>query len=277
MKKILVPTDFSSNAKNAVDYAVALAKKEKSKLILLHAFHIQYPTSEIPVAMVIEEVSKTQREAEKKLTKLCSDISASKKVECDFICKEGLAMDIVLEISQKIRADLIIMGTKGASGIKEVVFGSNTAIVIEKANCPVIAVPKNASFSGIRNIVFSTDYHESDILTLKRIVEIAKAFKSRVNILHAADEEFKHEIEEELMDSFKKAVSKKIKYNKLSYTIKYSKLLEKVLHQYVKKEMPDLIAMSTRRRNLLEKIFGSSITKKMAYHSNIPLLAFHHK
>ncbi|TAL63285.1 MAG: universal stress protein [Bacteroidetes bacterium] len=277
MRTILVPTDFSKNAKNALDYAASVAKKENSKLILLHAFHIFYPSSEIPVAMVVEEVSGTQKKAEEELNKLCLEIKKNKKLKCDFICREGLAVDILLEVSRKIRPDLIIMGTKGASGIREVILGSNTAKVIEKAICPVIAVPAGASFKGIRNIVFSTDYHESDVNALKKTTGIAKIFGSRINILHASDREFTQEVEEGLMRQFMKTVSKKIKYSKISSLVKYGELPENILQDYIKKKKPDLIAMSTQRRSLLEKLFGTSITKKMAYHTNVPLLAFHHK
>jgi nucleotide-binding universal stress UspA family protein len=276
-KTILVPTDFSKNASNALHYAIALAKKENSKLILLHAFRISYPTSEISIPVVIEEVSEIQKESEEKLMKLCNEISKKKKIKCEFICKEGLAMDVVLETSKKKRPSFIVMGTKGASGIKEIILGSNTAKIIEKSNCPVIAVPESASFKGIKKILFATNYKESDIAALKKLVEIAKDFNSNLSILHVANEEYTKEAEKGLMQLFIKAVSQKIKYSKITYQIKYGKSLEKVMQNYIKKESPDIIAMSTLRRNLIEKLFGISITKKMAYHTKVPLLAFHHK
>jgi nucleotide-binding universal stress UspA family protein len=277
IKTILVPTDFSKNASNALDYAIALAKKENSKLILLHAFRISYPTSDIPIPVVIEEVSQIQKESEEKLKKLCNEIIKKKKIKCEFICKEGLAMDVVLESLKKKRPDLIVMGTKGASGIKEIILGSNTAKIIEKSNCPVIAVPESASYKGIKKIAFSTNYKESDIAALKKLVEIAKDFNSNLSILHVANEEYTKETEKGLMQLFIKSVSKKIKYGKITYQIKHGKSLEKVMQDYINKESPDIIAMSTLRRNLIEKLFGISITKKMAYHTKVPLLAFHHK
>lgn len=277
MKTILVPTDFSVNAKNALDYAASLAKKENATLILLHAFHVFYPESEIPVAMVAEEIPESQRKAEDKLKKISRELAKRKKVRCEFICKEGLAVDVILEASKNIRPDLIIMGTKGASGIKEVTFGSNTARVIEKAAYPVIAVPAGAKFKGIRQIVFSTNYNASDLDALKKIVEIARVFQSRLILLHAADEEFTKEAEEMLMNAFRKKISAKIKYPRISCAIRYGRPFRQIIHHYVQEKKPDLLAMSTQRRGLLEAFFGTSITQKMAYHTNIPLLAFHHK
>lgn len=277
MKTILVPTDFSNNAQSAVDYAASLAQKEKAKLILLHAFHIVYPSSEIPVAMIVEEVSITQKKAVEKLKKMCTEIVKGRKIKCDFICKEGFAVDEILGTSKKLHPDLIVMGTQGASGLKEVILGSNTARVIEKATCPVIAVPAGASFKGINHILYSTDYKASDIVALKSIVALAKTFRSRLVLLHAADEEFTKEAEEGLMRNFVRSISKKIKYPRLSFTIKYGKGPERIIQDYVKTAKPDMIAMSTQRRGLLESFFGKSITQKMAYHTRVPLLAFHHK
>lgn len=277
MKTILIPTDFSKNAKNALDYAVSLAKKRNYKMTLLHAFDVLYPTSEIQVAMVVEEVSLTQKKAEEKLKKICEEITRSHKISCSFVCEEGDAVNQILRTSKKIRPELIIMGTKGASGIKEVILGSNTAKVIEKANCPVIAVPEKAIFKGIKHIVFSTDYHKSDVDALKRVCGLAKIFNSRITVLHTTDQEFTKETEEEMMQNFMKIVTRKVKYNKISSLVKSGKQHEKIMHDYIREKKPDAIAMSTQRRNLLEKLFGTSLTKKMAYHTNVPLIAFHHR
>ena len=276
-KTILVPTDFSHYADNALKYAAALAGKEGSKLLILHAIQITYAVSEIPVQMVMEEISMPQRKAESKLKKLCEAISREYKIKCDFICREGLATEVILETSATIRVGLIVMGTQGASGVKEMIFGSNTARVMEESACPVIAVPKGASFHGMRQIVFSTDYRESDLMALKAVAAIAKTFRSRISVLHVADEELTKKTEQELMQRFSGEVARKIKYPNISYRVKYGTLPERVLQEHIEKTKSDLIAMSLLRRNLFQKIFGTSLTRKMAFHSRIPLIAFHYK
>jgi nucleotide-binding universal stress UspA family protein len=274
---ILVPTDFSKSAQNAVSYATAFAKETNAKLILLHAFRIVYPASDVHGELVIEEISVTQKKANEKLDKLCQDIVKKSKVKCDYLCKEGFAMDVILETSKKINPDFIIMGTKGASGLKGVVFGSNTATVIEKARHPVIAVPDGAEFKKIKKITYATNYYASELYAIKKLAEIALPFNATINILHVADGEFISETESEILKQFVQKVSKKIKYNKFSYQLIFGGSVEKGLNSYLKKQPSDLLAMSTQHRNLLEKWFGKSITKKMAYQSDVPLLAFHHK
>lgn len=275
-KTLLVPTDFSANAKNAVDYAVAMAKKGNYKIILLNGFEISYPTSEIPVPIVTEEVSIAQKNAEKKLALLCQQIASNSKVECDYKCKEGRGIDVILDTEKKIKPTFIIMGTKGASGVKEFLFGSNTSKVIEKAKCPVIAVPKKGAFKG-GTILFSTDYNPSDIDALKEVAQIAEKLNSTITLFHVADNELTIETEEGLMDAFLKLSGKKMKYKKITPQIEYGATPEKTLEKFIKKNKPGLVAMSTKHRTVFERIFSSSVTKKIANHTHTPLLAFHYK
>lgn len=276
MKTILVPTDFSKNAGNAVQYAIKIAKKQKAKIILLHVFHFPYVTPDTPVQFISETIEEIQKTSEKKLKLLSSDIIKS-KIKCEYLNHEGLPAGVILETIEKKKPDLVIMGTKGASGIKELIMGSNTAKVIEKSTHPVIAIPAGAKFNGIKKIIYASDYHTSDIDALKKLVELAKFFNAKIVVLHVTDGAFNQYSEETYLNDFKNKVRKKIKYEKITYKLASGKYLPSVLEKNIKEELPDLIAMSNRHRNLFERIFGSSVTKKMAYHSKIPLMAFHHK
>lgn len=276
-KTILVPTDFSQGAENALNYAVVLAKKENAGITLLHSFHPVYVSSDIPTKKIADEMMNEQKSIKQILAAMCKNITQVKKVQCDSICKQGFAVDVILDTIKEKKPQLVVMGTKGASGLKEIIIGSNTAKVIEKAQCPVIAVPQNSVCNGIKKITYATDYLTSDITDLKKIIEIAQPFKAEITLLHASDAEYTPDADELLMRNFKNMISKKIDYNKLIFKISHGKYLEKVLQEHIKSEKPDLIAMSTLHRDLFDRLFGTSATKKMAYHSQIPLLAFHHK
>lgn len=278
MKTILVPTDFSKNATNALNYAVALAKKENAKIILLHVYYILYISTEVPMDFYSAQVAAAEQAASKKLKSLCKKVQNIQKIKCEIINREGLTVDTILDTIKKKKPDMVIMGTKGASGIKEVFMGSNTASVIKKAKCPIIAVPERASFKGIKNITYASDYHSSDIVALKKIVELAKMFKSNITILHIFSGEFAHDLEEDHLKKFKQKVKSKIAYTKIKYHLTYGRQsLITTLANYVKSESPDLLVMSTFSGNLFDKLFGTSDTKKMAFHTKIPLLAFHYK
>lgn len=277
MKRIiLVPVDYSKGAVHALKYATALAQKEKAEILLLHAFHFSF-TSSGSGEWVGEDRDITQKKENEKLKALAGQVSKSGKVKCDYMVRYGLAVDAILDVVNEKKPQMIIMGTKGAGWLKEMIMGSNTATVIEKAKCPVIAVPESAEYNGIRKITYATDYHASDITALKKIVEIARPFEAELLVLHVSDEELTQDTDEMLMKKFEKFSGGKIGYDKIKYQIVHGKYLEKVLEQHIKNEKPDLLAMSTHYRSALDKIFGTSVTKKMAYHSQVPLLAFHHK
>ena len=125
MKTILVHTDFSKNSINAIEYATVLAKKEKAKLILLNTYHYMPPTSEIPFPM--EVVATMKRESENRLRKLCDEISRSKKIKCESLSQFDFAVPAIIDSAKKKKANLIVMGTQGASGLKRTQEGDGHA------------------------------------------------------------------------------------------------------------------------------------------------------
>lgn len=278
MKKILVPTDFSKGADNAIKFAMALAKKEKAKIVLVHAFDISkiIPYTFTPSLMIEKDIKANEQKTNIKLRAVCFMIRES-KIECEYFNKIGPAVSVILETIKESKPDLVIMGTKGASGIKEMLMGSQTASVIEKAKCPVIAVPANAIFKGIKKIMYATDYNKNDIMALKEVVEIATLFNAKITVLHVSDEKFYPFNEKAYLTDFKNKVEKKIKYKKIAYKLAFGKHLTNVIEKQIQKASANLLAMSTRHRNLIEKIFDGSVTKKMAFHTRFPLLVFHHK
>jgi nucleotide-binding universal stress UspA family protein len=276
MKTILVPTDFSINAIKALDYAVLLAKKRKSKIILLHVYSMVYINPDVPMEFYSEELFLLEKEAAKKLNRLQARINAS-KVLCEIINRQGSVVDSILEIIKKKKASMVIMGTKGATGMRELLIGSVTAKLISRATCPVIAVPEKNSSAGIKKIIYATDFHTSDIASLRQLATIADLFKAKINIVHIADGEYTNSDEIEYMEKFAQKVKQKISYKFINHEILYSSDVEKKLERFVKENKIDLIAVSTRHRNLIEKFFGKSITKRLAYHINIPMMVFHYK
>ena len=277
MKKILVPTDFSKNSENALDYAIELAQNEETTIILLHSFYVMYTSPEIPMEFIVEQSSAIQKDADTRLAELSKKTEKYDKINCETISMEGFVVDSILTLVKKRKIDLVVMGTKGASGIAEMLIGSNTAKVIVKAICPVIAVPEKAKFEGIDKVAYATNYLSSDITMLKKLVEFTKRFKAKIEIIHIADGECQYAYEENLLEKFSKKVKHKITYKAISYQLLFGEDVENKLEQYIKKEAINLLALSARKGNLFERIFRGSLTKKLAYHTSIPLIVFHQK
>jgi nucleotide-binding universal stress UspA family protein len=277
MKTILVPTDFSANSENALYYAIELAKKDKAKIILLHTYLINYPVSYTSVDLVMAQKKEALEYSEHHLKAESMKIIHAGDVPYECISDENSPVDGILNVIKEREIDLVIMGTKGRSNFANAIFGSNTAEIIEKAHCAVIAVPEEASFSAIKKITYATTYNHNDLYPLKKVVDMAKLFGAQVDVLHVIERsklESQKE-EREKMKLFMDEAQRKINYNNMTYQLLEGETVEDALEEYLDKDSTSMLVLSTYHRGFFGRLFGKSITKHMAYHANVPLMAFH--
>ena len=143
IRRILVPTDFSPNAEHALGYSASIAAKLKSKLVLFHT--VKVPVVVMNETVVVAKDDELVKDSDSKLAILKSRI-ISKQPDADVETRTsvGFAVDEILNDGGHGKPDMIIMGTRGAHGLSEMLFGSNTAAVISRSECPVLAVPHDA-------------------------------------------------------------------------------------------------------------------------------------
>lgn len=276
METILVPTDFSRNAENALKYAVDLAKKEGAKIILMHACHNNYINSDVPYFEIGDVLVKTRKDSKKMLKAMVQQFIEPENIPYDTMIVEEFPVEAITLVLAETEVDLIVMGTKGASGIMGTVFGSNTATVIERVKVPVMAIPESAPFHPIKKITYATSYFKSDFEALARVVEIAEPYGAQLNLLHISDGKNSTENERILMETFIAEAKVKAPYENMNFELLTDQNTEHALQKYIDDESADMLVMSTHHRDFFDKIFGKSYTQQMAYHTKIPLLAFHH-
>jgi nucleotide-binding universal stress UspA family protein len=276
MKTILVPTDFSPAADNAIHFAAQLSHCLNAGMVLLNSYHVPVYSSQMPVDAALEEqaLDNSRKNLQSISEKIKSGYSIA-EIEC--ISQGGLATDNIVALAQSRDVDIIIMGTKGATGLKEVLLGSNASAVIESAVCPVLVVPAGARFNDLKKIVFTTDFNESDFQSLKFLLEVAAPLKSEIDIVHVSADGRAEGYEQDLLSWIKDELKKRfnISCDNLSFHLLTGKNVEEELNRFVEKNKADLVAMTTRSRNFVSKIFEKSLTKKMAFHARVPLLSFH--
>jgi len=166
------------------------------------------------------------------------------------------------------------MGTKGASGIGELI-GTNAARVISDSICPVIAIPENAKMKGLQKIVFAANYGEDDFRNIFDLIDIARLFDSEVILLHVKDEANNNAMEYAELEGFRNHVINESKYPKISLKLLEDEDVYEGLNFYLEEIKADMLAISMRNRSFIQKLFNRSLTKKMVYHSHLPVLAFH--
>lgn len=123
MKTILVPTDFSKNAENALDYAISIAKKGKYKIILLNIYQplISPPSFDVPVQYYLESSESMQKKASDKLNELKKKVIKEGRAECDILFQEGLVGEVIINVAKKKKAELIIMGSQKTKGLTKII------------------------------------------------------------------------------------------------------------------------------------------------------------
>jgi nucleotide-binding universal stress UspA family protein len=269
MKTILVPTDFSKNADSALNYAIGIALQENASIILLHAWGVIFPASDLP------EIQETEHFSLKKLKELC-ETAEEFRIPCEFISKNASVVDTILEIANTRKADLIVMGNSGDGGLKEVIFGSIAAKVIQKAKCPVIAVPQKAVFKGLHKITYATNYLKNDFKSLEGVTALARHFGARITLLHVEYENHSAEGAKIILRAFSDKVREKVHYDNISFKLIFGKDAEEALIKYVEEKHADLFVVSSLHRNFFDRLLAPSVADALAYQSKMPLMVFHH-
>lgn len=270
--KILLPTDFSKLSKVAVLYAAKLAKKLNAEIVLIHAVFINSPPRAQAALKTNQILDAMIDNAKQDFVYLTNEVKqeAGNKIGISYKIVKGYPVEDVIEtFAHNNDIDLIIMGTKGASGLIKVLIGSNATAVIGNSNIPVIAVPEHARFNNIKHVVYA-----SDMLALnkevKTLIQFAQLFDSFIHILHIVSSNSKKKIDKIKIQN---DLISKYNYPHISVHVLLNDDIVEAIDEYIADVKADLVAMFTHKPTFFEKLFGKSVTREMAFHSWIPLLA----
>lgn len=278
MKNILLPTDFSENSWNAIKYALKFLENNNCNFYLLHVTRISdYANGDSPIVPMSNSIEKTLLEVTKKklhelITKI-KELTIDKNHNFFALTSTDYFTDAIRNQIQEKSVDLIVMGTKGASGIKKVIIGSNTGDIITKVKCPVLVVPEKAVFAKPKEIAFPTDYnlfYPTKILS--SILDLAKKYDASIRVLHVAkkDENLtKYQIEnkEYLQDFFRD--------DQISFHSVTNKKIEAGVQCFVESRDIDIMVMIAKNLTLFQQILFKPKVEEISYHIEIPFLVLH--
>jgi nucleotide-binding universal stress UspA family protein len=272
MVNILIPTDLSEFSKVAVKYAVRIANKLGGTITLLHVVTIVQPTRatmRLQLKSLEKELVDTAREdLETFAIDVAKQLKSNESIKTKIV-KGTSFNDTVKREAKKLRTGLIVMGTRGASGLKKYVLGSNTASIIEISHVPVLAVPELGEFKSFKNVVYATDLKHVH-KELETLIPYLEKFNSTVHLLHVTKSLKEVSSLEKKLDEIVTAGGIK----NIICKVLVNKNIDEAIDYYVNESKADLLTMFTHDVSFYEKLFNRSITRKMAFHSKIPLLAF---
>lgn len=273
MKTILIPTDFSEASKNAIDYGVKLAKEKNAKLLLLHVFHIPVAATDDPVLMPSFEQIEDDSQSILKETENELRVKYSFTNPVESLSKPGFLIDEIDALVKEKKLDLIIMGITDAGKLAELVISSHSIGVIKKINCPTIIVPGGAVYRPVQTIVFACDTeHTESIAAMEQVKQFVNLFNARLMIFNMVEN--REDKEREKILFYEKFANL---FTGVPHSIHFvpGEDLIGSINAFIDVNNADLLIMLPQKHTFFWQLFNESSTKKMAFHSHIPLLAIH--
>jgi nucleotide-binding universal stress UspA family protein len=273
MKKILFPTDFSEVSKKAFVYALHLANQLDASITTLHTYEkpdvgdFVMPAS---LSDFYEGLDWNEFENYKSSIPNFHQIALENNlgnININHALEEGDTVQVITRIAKSENYDLIVMGTGGASILKEIFVGTLAGEVMEEAECPVIAIPEKAVFDGrIDKIGVTIEYSMEDAKVLSRVLELAKALNAEVKGIHI-DIGHTGDLTNKIND-FKEAYKE---YHYMSFVELSGDDIVEATAGYAEENNIDLLVMVTHKRTFIQELFSFSHAKKMTYQHKIPV------
>ena len=276
MKKIIVPTDFSENARHALRVAAGIAQKSKAVLGLMHTNTL------IAYAPILPEYEFTgtynmqdyYNMAADEFRHLKQDLVAKPGFEdlnIETRIEEGMLYASIRRVAEEESADLIVMGTKGATGALEFFVGSNTEKVIRTAPCPVLAVPENSGDFHPKTVVLASTLGEDQLAAFQYLAKWQKYWPFKVEVLYLNNPGAFGSKKQ--IDGIEAELAQQSGLHKANAFININTFNEEsTILEFAQQEKADLIVMATRQRQGLSHLLFGSMAENTSNHSTIPVL-----
>jgi nucleotide-binding universal stress UspA family protein len=272
MKKILIPTDFSDHAEYALKVAAQIAKKNNGEIILLHMLELPHEGSDaVGAGSDIPEIMFFKNAAIRRLEDLM-DEDYLEGLKVSEIIQFEMAFDGILNISRKNDVDLIVMGSHGASGFKEMFIGSNAEKVVRNSDIPVLIIKKEEDNFQVNDFVFASNFSEEIKKPFTKVVEFANKFDSTLHLV-MVNTPNNFQSSSAANDTMTKFLSN-FNVSKVETHIYNETNVEKGILNFADSINADLIGMSTHGRKGISHFFNGSISEDLVNHSNRPVITF---
>ncbi len=284
MKTILLPTDFSENAWNAIKYALKFFEDSTCTFYLLHVNTLNYTMAEdslnedllyIDTEDLIEKtyIKPSKLQLRKILKRISQEFPVNKNHHFFILTDYNFFIDSIRKHVDEKNIDMIIMGTKGATGLKKLIIGSNAADVIKKVKCTTLIVPENATFTNLNEIAFPTDYFLTyGVNILKPIYEIIETHHSSLRVLHVTHKPEKLSLSQQ---DNKDLIQDYFSNFEMRFYNLTNKNVEDAIECFVQSRDVNMIAMVAKNLNYFQQILFHSKVEEISYHTNIPFLVIH--
>ncbi len=271
MKKILCPTDFSEAAQNGVAYAAKTAQVVEAQLVL---FNVQ-SVAEAEFETITRGTAETFDAYEKEMESMSYRIARTFRISCYSKIQPSSSSVASTIASFADDYDLVVMGTNGPDDIYQFLMGSNAYRACVKTNTPALLIPEKCNYYEIKNVVYAFDYLKDRRLPLSQLKRWIKIWGADLSVLQVLEEAYSQEVEDEVRELQYIAQTLHADDIQLSFDTIRSYEIAQSIHSYMLRNKPDLLALCTVHRNLLERLFHNSLIRNISGTASYPVLIFH--
>lgn len=275
MQKILVPVDFSDTSLSAFFFAEKLASKYNASIDVVHIYDGSINTNKGLTFELMQTKEDSLLNRLRNFVNIAPD-EGGKAVIVKVECKTYLAYNTSAKLSKLSKDyDFIVMGMTGTHMIERKLIGSIASSVAQKADCPVVLVPRAYVFTGLRNIVYAQNWESVNDYAIRSTIDIGKTFQAALHFVHVNEildiKDFTI-IEQEALVELLEESAPEVAYHLANINNESAK---KGLEEYAHDYQADLIVLVNRQHTFFDNLLKRSLTKEMALHSNVPLLIYH--
>lgn len=273
VSSILVPTDFSENAKVALAYAHSLAQKYQAKLIIGNAYDPFYSAFQSEDSNEADRC-RAEEEAREAMDSFLESFPGKQGCTLSFLPEDF--EDAVPKWVDKHQIDLVVMGTKGASGMSAQLLGSSTLETVKTVDVPVIVVPSGTDNFRLEQVAFFTDYQLGDSLTLRCLLETF-GNEGKYRFIHIHESQSPLDQEEQQLSQWVQALTKDISLQELAWNVVEGEECLELVHQVAADGRIDLLALTMTERGFLDELFNKSLAKAIIHQPSTPVFLVNKK
>ena len=272
MKKILFPTDLSPTSLNAFAFVLHLAQKINAEILTLHVYEFQLgvPVDNFDFLIDYYQIGAwgvfENFKGEVPKLRAIAEEHHLENISLSHLLERGNAVDEIVKCAAREEVDLIIMGTKGATGLKEIFLGTITEKVLKESKRFVIAVPLNYHYKPVQKILFLAEYKNLELELLQKVSDFAQILQARVQVLEV--QSHPDGVNELMMRKWKEY------FENGDFTFYYinKNFSERIILEFIGQHGINMVVITMRKKNFIEKLFTFSLSKQLVFHTTVPLL-----
>lgn len=266
MKTLVLPTDFSTVADNAMQYAARMAQHLQAELLLTHIYQIPVSMNDMPVILI--SADELKKSADENLERCRQEISLSfPDVTVNTESRLGDVNDELNDICNAVQPFAIVLGSQGTTGFERLLFGSTTLSVLRHSNFPVLTVPEHYKEFSMKKIVLAADMQDVNTMPVNKIIEVAQLFNAHLQVVHVTSKAEANATAE------RDVLMQQLQPVKATYQTIHSDTVREGLSAYLEEERADLLLVLPHEHNLMERLFTKLHAEDLISHATIPVMA----